>query len=206
MISGNASAEEPAERVCLVGRSNGGGARGDWARGLQRGESREFVGGGRHLGTQPVQDGEGGFFCARGEIAGGADAGRAALFAGTGGDEFARFLHEESVRSKERFRKADAARVGVEEIKIWFEEFFGVGGDCVFPAGRSEIFNRAGKGRSMLRPYNGGSGFGIGSGRALADGGAEVAAVAHEEEGGYGFEGVEKAEHAALALAHGEGK
>ncbi len=58
----------------------------------------------------------------------------------------------------------------------------------------------------MLRPYNGGSGIGIGSGRALADGGAEVAAIAHEEKGGDGFEGVEQAKHAALALAHGEGE
>src|SRR5260370_1377966 len=142
MIFGNARAEEPAERVCFVGRSNGGGSRGDWPCGLQRGESREFVGGGGHLGTQPVEDGEGGFFCARGEIAGGGDAGRAALFAGTGGGEVARFLYEGGVGSKERVRKADAAGVGVEEVKIWFEEFFGVGGDCVFHAGRSEIFNR----------------------------------------------------------------
>ena len=39
MIPGNAGAEEPAKRVCFVGRSNGGGARGDWAHGLQRGEA-----------------------------------------------------------------------------------------------------------------------------------------------------------------------
>ncbi len=58
----------------------------------------------------------------------------------------------------------------------------------------------------MLRPYHGGSGFGVGRRRTLADGSAEVAAVAHEEEGGDGFESVEKAEHAALALADGEGK
>jgi len=40
----------------------------------------------------------------------------------------------------------------------------------------------------------------------LADGSAEVAAITHEEKSGDGFEGVEKAEHAALALAHAEGK
>src|SRR5712664_4936883 len=172
MIPGHAGAEEPAERVCFVGRSNGGGSRGDRPRGLQRGESGEFVGNGGHLCTQPVENRKGGFFCARGEIAGGADAGGATLFAGARGNELAGFLHEESVRSKEGFGEADSTGVGVEEIEIWFEEFFGVGGDCVSQAGRSEIFNRAGKGRSMLRPYNGGSGFGIGSGRALADGGA----------------------------------
>src|ERR1700687_5624973 len=180
MIPGNAGAEEPAERVCFVGHSNGGGARGDWPRGLLRGEPRKFIGSCSHLSTQPVENGEGGFFCARGEIAGGADAGRAALFASTGGNEFAGFLYEETVRSKEGFGKAYAAGVGIEEVQVWFEEFFGAGGDNVFHAGRSEIFNRAGKGRSMLRPYNGGSGFGIGGRRALADGGAEVAAVAHE--------------------------
>src|SRR5882762_5334407 len=206
MIPGNAGAEEPAERIRFVGRSNGGGARGDWPCGLQRGEPRKFIGSRSHLGTQPVEDGEGGFFRARRAITGGAYAGRAALFALTGGDEFAGFLHEESVRSKEGFGKAYAAWVGVEEVQVWFEEFFGAGGDNVFHAGRSESFNRARKGRSMLRPYNGGSGFGIGSGWSLADGGAEVAAIAHEEQGGDGFEGVEKAEHAALALAHGEGE
>src|SRR5260370_26338908 len=93
MISGNASAEEAAERVCFVGRSNGGGARGAWACGLPRGESREFVGGGGHLGTQPVEDGEGGFFFARGAIARGAAAGKARLLAGTGGDVFLRCFY-----------------------------------------------------------------------------------------------------------------
>src|ERR1700687_5946043 len=116
MIPGNAGAGEPPERVCFVGHSNGGGARGDWARGLQRGEPRKFIGSRSHLGTQPVEDGEGGFFGARGEIAGGAYAGRAALFALTSGDEFAGFLREENVRSKEGFGEADAARVGIEEI------------------------------------------------------------------------------------------
>src|SRR5260370_35119891 len=127
MIFGNARAEEPAERVCFVGRSNGGGSRGDWPCGLQRGESREFVGGGGHLGTQPVEDGEGGFFCARGEIAGRADAGGTALFAGTGGNEVWGFLHEQSGRSKERFGRADFVRGGVEEIRIGVEEFIRVG-------------------------------------------------------------------------------
>src|SRR5258708_37944196 len=106
MIFGNARAEEPAERVCFVGRSNGGGARGDWPGGLQRGESREFVGGGGHLGTQPVEDGKGGLFCARGDIALRVDSGRAALFAGTGRAVFARFWQVELVRGIETLRKA----------------------------------------------------------------------------------------------------
>src|SRR5207253_9948640 len=64
------------------------------------------------LGTQPVEDGEGGFFGARGEIAGGADAGGAALLAGARGDKFAGFFYEQSVRSKEGFVAADSAAVG----------------------------------------------------------------------------------------------
>ena len=42
--------------------------------------------------------------------------------------------------------------------------------------------------------------------RALADGRAEVARVAHQQQRGDGFQGVEQAEHAALAVAHGKGK
>ena len=83
------------------------------------------------LGTQPVENGEGGFFRARGEIAGGADAGGAALLAGARGDEFAGFLYEKSVRSKERLGETDTGGVGVEEIEIWFEEFLGIAGDGV---------------------------------------------------------------------------
>src|SRR6266446_5927112 len=100
MIRGNAGTEDAAKGVFFAGRSNGGGARGHRPGGLQRGEHGEFVGSGGHLGAQPVKDGEGGFFCAGGEIAGWADAGGAALFARASGDEFAGFLHEQSVRSK----------------------------------------------------------------------------------------------------------
>src|SRR6266849_4052822 len=92
---------------------------------------------------QPAKDLQRRLLRARHEIAGGADARGAALFAGACGDEFARFLHEEGVRSKERLGEADAAGVGVEEIEVWFEEFFGVSGDCVFEAIRDEIINRA---------------------------------------------------------------
>src|SRR5712692_2521377 len=92
---------------------------------------------------QPAKDLQRRLLRARREIAGGADAGRAPGFARACGDEFARFLHEKRMRSKEWFGKADAARVGVEEIEVWFEEFLGVGGDCVCDAVRSEIVNRA---------------------------------------------------------------
>src|SRR5258708_22429834 len=105
--------------------------------------TREFICRGRHLGTQPVEDSEGGFFCARGEIASRANAGGATLFAGARGDKFASFLHEEGVRSKEGFGKADAARVGVEEVQVWLEEFLGVGREGILHPRRNEIFNHA---------------------------------------------------------------
>jgi len=46
MIGGHARAEEAADSVFFAGRSNGGGARGHWPGGFQRGESGKFVGGG----------------------------------------------------------------------------------------------------------------------------------------------------------------
>jgi len=97
------------------------------------------------------------------------------------------------VRSKEGFGKADAARVGVEEVQVWLEEFLGVGREGILHPRRRELVDR---------PSSEGSG--VGSGRALADGGAEVAAVAHKQKNGDGFESVEQAEHAALPLADGE--
>jgi len=106
------------------------------------------------------------------------------------------------VCSKERLGKADAARVGIEEIQIWLEEFPCVGGDNVFHAGWSEIINRAGMGRSMLRPYK----FGVMCRRALADGRAEVTTVAHEEERGNRLERLQQTKHAALAFTHRKGK
>src|ERR1700752_2927719 len=56
----------------------------------------------------------------------------------------------------------------------------------------------------MLRPYSGETR--VRSRWALADGGAQIAAVAHEEERGDGFQGTEQPEHTALAFADGEGK
>src|SRR5213078_1614914 len=83
---------EQAEHVLFARRSNRGGPRRQGPRGLQRSEPCEFVGSGSHLGTQPVENGEGGFLRARSEIARGADAGWTALFARACGDQFARFL------------------------------------------------------------------------------------------------------------------
>src|SRR5213594_1949848 len=127
MIRGNASAEEAAESVIFARRSNGGGSRRHWPGRLQRGEPGEFVSGGRHLGAQPVENGEGGFFRARSEIARGAHAGGAALFAGARSNKVACFLHEEIVRSKEWFRKADAAGISIVQVQVGFKEFFGFG-------------------------------------------------------------------------------
>src|SRR6266567_4036884 len=140
MIRGDARAEEPAERIFFAGRSNRRRPRRHWPCGLQRGESRELIGSGGHLGTQPVENSEGGIFCARGKIACGTHAGRAALFAGTRGDEFVGFLHQESVRSKEGCGKADAAGISVVQVQVWLEEFFGVGGKGVLQASWREVY------------------------------------------------------------------
>ncbi len=56
------------------------------------------------------------------------------MFAGAIGDEFARLGNKEGVCAEERFGKSDAAGIGVEEVEIWLEEFFGVGFDGVFQA------------------------------------------------------------------------
>src|SRR5882724_5936011 len=175
MIRGNASAKESAEHVFFAGRSNRRGTRWHGPCGLKRSEPRKFVGSGCHLGTQPVENGERSFLRAGGEIAGGADAGGATLFARTRGDEFARFLHQELVRSKERFRKANAPRVGVVQVQVRFEEFLGVAGDCILHSGRSDIFYRAI------------GGIGASSRRTFANRSSKVAAVAHEQKSGDGF-------------------
>src|SRR5437660_4617853 len=139
MIRSDARAEEPAERIFFAGRSNRGGPCGHGPARPQRSEPCEFVGSGSHLRTQPVENGERSFFRARCQIAGGADAGWTALLAGTRGDQFARLLHQERVRSKQRLGKAYAAGISVVQVQVWFEEFPGVEGDCVFQTGRSEI-------------------------------------------------------------------
>src|SRR2546430_16227304 len=86
------------------------------------------------------------------------------------------------MRSKQRFGKADAAGISVVQVQVWFEKFPDGGRGCVFQAGRIEILRCALQGRSALRRSNVRRAFGIGSGRALTNGGAKVAAVAHQEK------------------------
>jgi len=86
MILGNTRAEQAREGVFLVWGAKVCGPRRHGARGFQSGESREFVGGGSHLGTQAVENRERRFSRPRGKIARGAYAGWAALFAATGRD------------------------------------------------------------------------------------------------------------------------
>ena len=93
MILGNSSAEQAREGVFLIRGSKGAEPRCRGTCWLQSGESREFVGGRGHLGTQTVKNRERRFFGARGKIARGTYAGGAALFAGTSGNEFAGFLY-----------------------------------------------------------------------------------------------------------------
>src|ERR1700674_5448273 len=104
--------------------------------------------------------------------------------------------------SKERLGKPDAAGVGIEEIQVRFEELLRVGGDNVFHAGWSEVINRAGMGRSVLRPCKSD----VMGRRTLANSGPEVTTVAHEEERGNRLERVQQTKHAALALTHRKGK
>ncbi len=47
------------------------------------------------------------------------------------------------VRSKEGFGESDAAGVGVVEVEIGFEKFFGIRREMVLHAGGSEVVNRA---------------------------------------------------------------
>src|SRR5438477_6332285 len=109
------------------------------------------------------------------------------------------------MRSKQRFGKADAAGISVVQVQVWFEKFPDLG-SCVFQAERIEILRCALQGRSALRRSNVRRAFGIGSGRALTNGGAKVAAVAHQEKRGHRFERMQQAEHSALPFAHGERK
>src|SRR6266849_3018200 len=65
MILGDSRAEETREGVFFVWGTKGCGPRRQRARGFQGGESREFVGGRSHLGTQAVENRERRFFSAR---------------------------------------------------------------------------------------------------------------------------------------------
>ncbi len=134
------------------------------------------------------------------------------MFAGARGDQFARFLHQDGVRSKQRLGKADATGISVVQVQVWFEEFAGIRGNGVLQASWGETCFERARPRmrrsefisltqdDIVRTWR------TGSGRALADSRAEVAAVAHKQKGGDGFERMQQPEHSALPFAHGEGK
>ena len=92
----------------------------------------------------------------------------------------------------QRLREADAAGVGVVQIKIRLEDFLLFG---------SRIARSVAEFLRFLPP-----GFHGGRGRPFANGGAEVAAVAHQQQRGYRLKRVEQAEHAVLPLADREGQ
>ena len=140
------------------------------------------------LRTQTLQDGERGFFGALGLFSCGAYAGGTAVFAGACCDQFLRAAQEQIVDAIERLAEAYAAGICVIDVQIRLEEFSGCG----------TIADRAGK----FLPL----GFDSCAGRALADGRAEIAAVAHQEQGGHRFQRVEQAENSALAVGKREGK
>src|SRR4029077_4665081 len=74
------------------------------------------------LRTQPIKDGQRRFLCARRQISRWTDARRTPLLAPARCDQLAGLLHQQFMRAEKRFRKADAARVGVEEIQVGLEE------------------------------------------------------------------------------------
>ena len=62
------------------------------------------------------EDRQGRFFGALASFAYGADARRAAIFAGARGDQLARFCEQEVVRAVQRLGKSDSAGIRVVEI------------------------------------------------------------------------------------------
>src|SRR5580704_2670174 len=69
------------------------------------------------------EDCQGCLFCALAAFSYWADARWAAVFAGAGGDQFARLGKQQAVRPEERFGKADSSWVRVIEIQVGLEEF-----------------------------------------------------------------------------------
>ncbi len=88
--------------------------------------------------------------------------------------------------AKQWFGEADTAGISVEQVQIGLEEFFCAGSRGIFHTDGSEIFHR------RSRRWG-----------TLADGGAEIPAVAHEQERGDSFEGMEEPEHARLTFTDG---
>lgn len=88
------------------------------------------------------------------------------------------------MRPKKWLGKADAARVGVVEIEIGLEKFPEIASRDVSLSRRREAIGRTRarplKRSGVLRPHRCVAGIGVR--RPLADGGAEIAAVAHQEQ------------------------
>jgi hypothetical protein len=136
-----------------------------------------------------IHDGEGGFFGAGDEVASGTHTGRATGFARAGANEFARFVDEQIVSTEERLGEADSPGIGVVKVQVGFEEFFLTGDPGIratrFHFGQVESF-------ALTRRW-----------WPFADGGAKIAAVAHQQQRGDGFHGVKQTEHSGLAFADG---
>src|SRR5712671_4636899 len=135
------------------------------------------------LRTQPIEYGQSRFFRAWCQIPGGADTRRTSLLASAGTDELVRFLHKQFVGAEKRLRESYAARISVKEIQIRLKEFFSVWASNFFYARRGKIV-----GPHRIR-------------RTLANRGAQVAAIAHQQECRHRFQGMQQAEHATLPLA-----
>src|SRR5882672_9656882 len=136
------------------------------------------------LRTQPIEYGQSRFFRARSQVPGGADTRRAPLLALAGSNEFARFVHKQLVGAEKWLRESNAARISVEEIQIRLKEFFSIWASNFFYARRGKI---------------------VGPHRiwwTFANRGAQVAAIAHQQQCRHRFQGMQQAEHAALPLAH----
>src|SRR6267154_2082583 len=140
------------------------------------------------LRTQPIEYGQSRFFRSRSQVPGGADTRRASLLALAGRNEFARFVHKQFVGAEKRLRESYAARISIEEIQIRLKEFFSVWASNFFHARRGKI----------VGPHR--------IWRTLANRGAEVSAVAHQQECRHRFQGMQQAEHPTLPLAYRKGQ
>src|ERR1700730_3810476 len=112
----------------------------------------------------------------------------AACFASAANDQFPRSRDEQYMRAEKRLGKADATWVGVEKVQVRLEKFLGVR-----PQG---LFRAYGNQRAVVVG---------GCRRAFADRGAQIAAVAHQQQRSHRFQSVQQTEHPALPLTDREG-
>src|SRR5579864_5497179 len=124
VIACHSRSEQLGDRIFLVRSAQCGllGADNNWSRRFQSRQPCKFVRRCSHLCTQPVEDGKSSFFGARCKIARGANTRRTSLLAFTGVDKLSSFLHQQIMREKKRFGKADAAGIHVVKIQIWLEK------------------------------------------------------------------------------------